>query len=1046
MLPKFRRSRKSDASSENAMFFSDEENTDQGAGINIRGTKEPPAPRSRIAAIVPDNSPSFRFRATFKNHPAGHYVLRWRVKLLDNFSIPTALRFSVRIIYDDEPDTTGSLNVIVPPEELLNLERGPLYDLRLEELVVIQPYMRHYHYTPQLVRVVVAMSNCESDDITNVTYSGLQVHFVELVGLEEDQALEDVHEEAPRHQGQPESSSSAQLPRISEELKLNVYPVKGAARPRFTIDAMKSPVFGSDPKQPSIPISRLAWSKDSNLMAVLALGKNAAYVTVWDMEHIGDPTNPPANMDILHQHCYVAIVKYKGVGELQGLPIGLAISSKGDQVALYQEPKIGQWANGTKLDQSSFKFTLLTIKPEQLSLAIDTNDNGGSDAKTTPENNHPNQLHQLGRSPNHMLENFIGYGTFLGKRWNTNWDMSEANIERPPGDSQDGKDTKNTIASTFVACNGIYIQVFKIEQEYNWENTHSIKLTDLTPTLSRRITCKMMMDAISNNTFMWLEDNGLCCTVWHLWKGSIFSYITRTGNAKFVGHNFRNNSKMAISPDESVVALAHDGILATYHTHTGILVHERNFSGSWIEYVAFHGQDNQLFVVTRSTTSFRLNSWVLDPLRLDSGMPANQVPIPSIGKTTLSFFRGDNFKGKGLICDADGAKIHCYLSYTPADNEVTEKGLKSDDLIFKDVVQHEDMQYEVRTKVHAAPLQDSEDSTYWIMHVEVTKNGKPSFSFVPEPWMRVLTDAVRDPAYLQSVYFLPGGRRFVVIGMQSIQVWSLPTRNNREFDLVYFWSRPRTEDDEKWSLREGYRTETVGMYYHCVQRPCMYLDADTWAVKIKVEMQEGPWKMDNINIPGERSVDIRSTFLYCSRSIHLLASAYAYSCRKHDEVQRNYHESTITFGKHAEAILRFTRDHINRLLPREDFYPDQPSRTADIHDGTRWIGQPVTREVDRALTASFQQRSLGPDRDSSNASLMESSNCERGVLSIDERTTTMQSMASQNVGGPQRQDVTIITLLLDQHELNDANQDLIHALLRSVDHEWVPHAHISLNP
>ncbi|KAF8920983.1 hypothetical protein BGZ58_004148, partial [Dissophora ornata] len=44
-----------------------------------------------------------------------------------------------------------------------------------------------------------------------------------------------------------------------------------------------------------------------------------------------------------------------GIGNLA---LGLSLSASGDQVAIYQEPKIGQWLNGSNLPDAKFGFKL----------------------------------------------------------------------------------------------------------------------------------------------------------------------------------------------------------------------------------------------------------------------------------------------------------------------------------------------------------------------------------------------------------------------------------------------------------------------------------------------------------------------------------------------------------------------------------------------------------------------------------------------------------------------------------------------------------------
>ncbi|KAK3824659.1 MAG: hypothetical protein J3Q66DRAFT_94381 [Benniella sp.] len=149
-----------------------------GAVVSLWGMSKP----TLTAVTIPDKTPSFVFKAPFNKRPAGYYVVRWRVKVLKNVSIPNGLRFSVRVIYDAEEDMTGSFDMIMPHEELMALdptpEKGGTFDLELEELVVVQPYQHiNQHNKRQSSTVVVAMSNCESVDHK---YSGLEVQHVEL--------------------------------------------------------------------------------------------------------------------------------------------------------------------------------------------------------------------------------------------------------------------------------------------------------------------------------------------------------------------------------------------------------------------------------------------------------------------------------------------------------------------------------------------------------------------------------------------------------------------------------------------------------------------------------------------------------------------------------------------------------------------------------------------------------------------------------------------------------------------------------------------------
>jgi len=672
---------------------------------------------------------------------------------------------------------------------------------------------------------------------------------------------------------------------------------------KFTINVTKLPAFRE--AKSTILIRRIAWSKDSTFLAALATQEDIPYIIVWDMKLL-DPSNPE-NTTVLDEKCAVKCIedtegKLKDIkGKLKDISLGLAISADGGQVAIYQEPMVGQWADESELKDSLFEFRLFTLQPDletsQLEryapqskqdipeseghIALDMHsgpethrgshisekDNSKSAASPLSGlKSQPNQRLEPVQLPHNILKNFIGYGSFLTEGMDKERDIDDFNVLQPsPEDAKDDKGGKvpnakaqpdsnnrksNPSNMLFAACNGIYIDVFKVKFGHKWRHTHSIRLTDLAPTISRRIACQMMMDTISSNTFMWLEDDGVCCMLWDLQKGSNVSYVSSPDNGRLGSPIFHGNSTMSISPDESMVVLSSiDGTVTTFYANTGIAISSRKFSGQHIEYVAFNGRNSQLFMITRSNTA-EFKSFILDPLQLNSSMRANQVPVPNIGRTIHAFFRDERFKDKGFVCKANGSNIQCYVSHAVVDSKVVTDDIKHVDPaetryippppkdehkgeithaiksgiknLIKGTSRHnqetdgktdqkddqkaehkneESMkEYNVRTTT-SMKMRDDDGSLYWVLRVEVWGKDpenhieKMVFSFVPEPWMRVPVSEVRQPKELQKVYFLPGQRRFVVSGMQTLQIWSLPTNEHNEFNLTFIWSRPKMRTD-----------------------------------------------------------------------------------------------------------------------------------------------------------------------------------------------------------------------------------------------------------
>ncbi|KAF9944378.1 hypothetical protein BGZ65_012147, partial [Modicella reniformis] len=276
--------------------------------------------------------------------------------------------------------------------------------------------------------------------------------------------------------------------------------VKRAAKSIFDPNPAEAPSYWTlEPsgKKADIPITRLAWSKDSSFLVALAVKKDSVHITVWDMKSIESIPKQTGDMSVLHPSFVTADVtqKISVPGEIfKNLSIGLAISPKGDKVAIYQEPNVGQWKDGSKLEKSSFRIRVfnnpLVRRPKQperrqepksgiYTLAVDGIEHDGT------------QLVPQETIPHRIFDSFIGYGAFLTEKVNTDWErnsVSAALCNTPSVESlgsslyvtpvnQKGPLKQDT--TLFVACNGLCIDVFRIVTENAWTHVRTIRLTDL---------------------------------------------------------------------------------------------------------------------------------------------------------------------------------------------------------------------------------------------------------------------------------------------------------------------------------------------------------------------------------------------------------------------------------------------------------------------------------------------------------------------------------------------------------------------------------------
>ncbi|KAF9358004.1 hypothetical protein BGX34_009113 [Mortierella sp. NVP85] len=1024
------------------------------AGTKCRPQADGSAP---APACIPDKTPSFKMVGEFNNYNPGHYVVHWRIKTLQNFSVPNGLHFVVNVSYDAEPDLSGTLDVILPADKLKSLANNRWYNLVLDEKLVIQPHQN-------VARIQAIL--CNNENIDRHEYCGFLIDYVEI---------------------RPIALAPEKNPGVTD-----IY-VSRPATPRFTIDTAKAwPKVSQDPSfnPSSAPITRLATSKNSRYIASLAQSQDFAYISVWDMGAVKNMMHPPKNLGKLYKNCATTVIRHPNVGNLS---LGLALSANADQVVVYQEPMIGDWADGSKVEKASFPFRLYNnpLVP-QTSFVVNIDSASSSSVYEKNEasvDEKPNRRKHVGQSTStpeapsetielelvpwehELLKVFIGFAAFLPESKKGDWEKDDINTtlagstDADDGDAGENKDAKEKVrvpANTmFVTCNGIYLDVFRISPEKKWKRIHTITLTDLLPTLSRRITCKMMMESIGTNVFMWLEDGGRSCTIWDLFKGSNITHISSVEGGRFKGSSFRGHCKMAISPHESIVALASaDGSLTTYFANTGMAIDDRKFPGYKIEYIAFHAQDDQLFVILRSSVTYELSARVLDTLQLKSEVAASLVPIPVIGSTILAFFNLKGFWNRSVVCEPDGSKINCYIAYQPSSSKKLNKQGKTvikadpDDDVYESSLNGH-TQYRLMTAFHNELLPDGDGVSYWVLRVEVfeenlrTKTQRIIFSFVPEPWMRITTSDVVHPENLQSIFFVPCGTRFAVVGMQTLQIWNLPTSDNAKCTLQFIWSQPK-DDKELMSGGTAYKSPRVRDYYMDISSASIYMDIETGSTTAEIKMNDKS-KKRIVPLPGPRTLGARFAILFCFRSIHLLAAAYAFS---HQESNRATREWTFTFEEHAEAIARFAREHINRMMSSGVYAPQskaprtnskQPPRPKakqrQVASGANNDAPPAaleTMEPHTIISAPisedhFHIHDLGDRSDSDS-----SSDDEDGSRSKEGKPAPTPIVRPKVV--------TLLTLLLDEPYLQQTNHIFVGGLLNTANGDWIPRDNVALNP
>ncbi|KAF9991814.1 hypothetical protein BGZ65_000051, partial [Modicella reniformis] len=120
-------------------------------------------------------------------------------------------------------------------------------------------------------------------------------------------------------------------------------------------------------------------------------------------------------------------------GIFNNLSIGLAISPKGDQVAIYQEPNIGQWKDEARLPKCSFPIRLfnnpLVMNQDNIPSNVGENFPNQDSVIMEIEGNRSDriQLVQQESIPHRIFDSFIGYGAFLTEKKNIDCERHSVN-------------------------------------------------------------------------------------------------------------------------------------------------------------------------------------------------------------------------------------------------------------------------------------------------------------------------------------------------------------------------------------------------------------------------------------------------------------------------------------------------------------------------------------------------------------------------------------------------------------------------------------------
>ncbi|KAG0253483.1 hypothetical protein DFQ27_007365, partial [Actinomortierella ambigua] len=525
-------------------------------------------------------------------------------------------------------------------------------------------------------------------------------------------------------------------------------------------------------------VTRLVTSKNGEFMAALIAFSQRIEVKVWRTDDVNnmDRRVPEvqAYADIqFHQTPQdpndSEIPRAREIPQAREIPLELAISATGEHIAVYQIPEIRDWKVNCRVPRSTFGVRLFR-KPDATrstgysdSYIVDHIDPGNTPLFLIGEEEEPSPPTSTARTTlgpylGHMkgvpsdIEGSIGYAAFVGK----------CTLGTP------------SLPERFVFCNGLYLDVFELQGDM-LVHRNSIPLVNMSSSLPRTEACDLMVRSITNNMFLWVEENGRYCSTWDLSNGSAIGRIEITG---LQASGLSEDTVMRVTCSQGIIAIVGgDNSVTTVDASSGMTISRRLFSDRIIEGVVFPSpQSDFLLVMLHGDDECEQSVLVLDPLRLDVEGQVKGIP-PLSCSTVFVNFGHRQWPELGVVGRPDGQDIRFYNCRMPRpspgkrDKEVDPPP--------------EDCRFELRTK---EPRMRRGQETCK-RQVEIWKRADPTnpasysrcvFSFIPEPWeLRKAADGK----------ILPTGDRFIVWASWTVQLWSLPTPSEPQCKLLFYWSR-----------------------------------------------------------------------------------------------------------------------------------------------------------------------------------------------------------------------------------------------------------------
>ncbi|KAG0212782.1 hypothetical protein BGX28_005629 [Mortierella sp. GBA30] len=355
----------------------------------------------------------------------------------------------------------------------------------------------------------------------------------------------------------------------------------------------------------------------------------------------------------------------------------------------------------------------------------------------------------------------------------------------------------------FIASNGQEVQIYSVYGE--WRFVRTIALLSGRPDPYADVDMSLsLIESLHGRHFLWYDQVNNAHVIWDIESGAVISYFQRKGLRTLWG--MQEDAAISVSGDGSLMAFCLAGELTIYRTASGTLLRSCMLTPGYEEVSAieFVCNNSQVLLRTkaqdddlgRGTFGLILDVSTLtveDKFSVPRGTIPPQCYLPdglnpsliSAEETVLELSPLDDLTVQPYSRRHFIRHNLCQESTSPLGNQPTE--FSSNGLSF------------VAQLVHPVKSKSPQDSKSPSVVVRISTNSGHTKTFTIPPLLNHVSYVGEVKRAYTFAGFLPSFSQLVVVSMDTLLIWGLPTTSEGDFVLLLAWSIPKLRGN-RWVI------------------------------------------------------------------------------------------------------------------------------------------------------------------------------------------------------------------------------------------------------